>query len=156
MLRKRVIKLYNEDRFDMVHTRPGIPTLVALWMKKNYKVSFLNDIRGFWADERVDGGMWNLKNPVYSLVYKYFKKHEAECIESADQNTCLTYAAQKILLKDGNLANGISVIPCSVDMGLFNPAGIGEDEKQRIKIIKAIHPSITRLVSRGFSISDGG
>ena len=31
-------------------------------------------MRGFWPDERVEGGLWNLQNPLYKLVYNYFKK----------------------------------------------------------------------------------
>ena len=45
-------------------------------MKKKYGVKFFNDIRGFWADERVDGGMWNMKNPLFKAIYKWFKKKE--------------------------------------------------------------------------------
>lgn len=37
----------------MTHTRVGLPQLVALYMKKRFGVKFLNDIRGFWADEKV-------------------------------------------------------------------------------------------------------
>ena len=65
MLKKKAKELYKKEKFDMVHTRPGVPTLVALWLKKKYGLKFLNDIRGFWADERVDGGMWNMKNPLF-------------------------------------------------------------------------------------------
>ena len=79
----------------MVHTRPGLPTLVALWMKKKYGVRFLNDVRGFWADERVDGGMWNLKNPVYKKIFNFFKEHEYECMEKADHITCLDACSKK-------------------------------------------------------------
>ena len=72
MLKKKAKQLHEKNNFDMVHTRPGLPTLVALWMKKKYGTRFLNDVRGFWADERVDGGMWNLKNPVFKTVYNFF------------------------------------------------------------------------------------
>src|SRR6476661_4397004 len=64
MLKKKAKELYIKEKFDLVHTRPGLPALVALWLKKKYGLKFLNDIRGFWADERVDGGMWDMKNPL--------------------------------------------------------------------------------------------
>jgi glycosyltransferase involved in cell wall biosynthesis len=125
-LKKTVKELQKKHRFDMVHTRPGIPTLVALWMKKKYGTKFLNDIRGFWADERVDGGMWNLKNPLFKILYRYFKNKEDECIRQADYNTCLTYKAKEIILgwKQVPQPVRISVIPCSVDMKLFDAAAI--------------------------------
>lgn len=123
MLKRTAKRLHREKKFDMVHTRPGLPTLVALWMKKKYSVKFLNDVRGFWPDERVDGGMWNLKNPVFKAVYGFFKKHEYECLEKADHVTCLTYAAEREMHSWKNIRNqplSIKVIPCSADLDLFN------------------------------------
>src|SRR6478752_5525747 len=70
-LKKAAKKIHREQGLDMVHTRPGIPELVGLWMKKTLGVKFLNDIREFYADSRIEGGMWNLKNPLYKTVYKY-------------------------------------------------------------------------------------
>ena len=126
-LKKKAIALHKKDKFDMLHTRPGLPTLVALWMKKKYGIHFLNDVRGFWADERVDGGMWNLKNPLFKAVYNFFKKHEIECLETADHITCLTHAAKKEMLSWKNIKGqplSIEVIPCSVDLELFDPQNI--------------------------------
>jgi hypothetical protein len=60
-LKQKAKQLHAIYHFDMTHTRVGLPQLVGLYMKKKLGVKFLNDIRGFWADERVDGGMWNLK-----------------------------------------------------------------------------------------------
>ena len=37
------------------------------------KSKLLFDTRGFWADERVDGGLWNLKNPIYNYLFEYLK-----------------------------------------------------------------------------------
>ena len=142
-LKKMAGKLHKKDPFDMVHTRPGLPTLVALWMKKKFGTRFLNDVRGFWADERVDGGMWNLKNPVFKSVYRFFKKHEYECLENADHITCLTYAAKKEMLGWKNIKNqplSIQVIPCSADLELFDPANIDQSLKQKFSKELDIQP----------------
>ena len=136
MLKKKSKQLHRKEKFDMIHTRPGIPTLVALWLKKKYGIRFLNDIRGFWADERVDGGMWNTSNPVFGIIYKWFKKREYECLETADYNTCLTYKAKDEILSWKNISNqpvSIEVIPCSVDMNLFNPQNIDEELKNELR-----------------------
>lgn len=135
-LKKKAEALHKKERFDMVHTRPGVPTLVALSLKKKYGIKFLNDVRGFWADERVDGGMWNLKNPLYRQVYNFFKKHEYECIEKSDYTTCLTYNAKDEMHKWKNISNQpipIEVIPCSVDLQLFNPGNIDLRSKETFK-----------------------
>lgn len=136
MLKRKAGQLHAKEKFDMVHTRPGIPTLVASWMKKKYGVKFLNDIRGFWADERVDGGMWNMKNPLFKAIYRWFKKREFECLEISDYNTCLTFKAKEEILSWKNIPNqpiNITVIPCSVDMGLFDPENIDTDLKASLK-----------------------
>jgi len=120
----------------MVHTRPGVPTLVALWLKKKYGIKFLNDVRGFWADERVDGGMWNLKNPVFKKIYLFFKQHEYECIEKSDYTTCLTYRAKNEMHTWKNISHQpipIEVIPCSVDMDLFDPNNIDQKLRAQLK-----------------------
>ena len=143
MLKKKAMQLHQKNNFDMVHTRPGLPTLVALWMKKKYGIKFLDDVRGFWADERVDGGMWNLKNPVFKTVYNFFKKHEYECLENADYVTCLTHAAKKEMLTWANVKGQplpIQVIPCSADLDLFNPENINQELKEKFRKELGIQP----------------
>ncbi len=134
-LRKKADELHRKNNFQLIHTRPGLPTMVALYMKKKYGIAFLNDVRGFWADERVDGAMWNLKNPVYKILYNFFKKHEYECLEKADAITCLTHAAKKEMLSWDKFPAGknIEVIPCSVDNDLFDPANIDETVKNNFR-----------------------
>jgi glycosyltransferase involved in cell wall biosynthesis len=135
MLRRTAEKLHSKQPFDLVHTRVGIPALVGYWLKRDLGIKFLNDIRGFWADERVDGGMWDIRNPIYKLVYRFFKKKEAEFIISADYNNCLTYAAKKEIHTWTNIPGQpipIEVIPCSADMELFNPEKIDSSLKQQL------------------------
>jgi glycosyltransferase involved in cell wall biosynthesis len=143
-LKRKARKLHQKNKFDMVHTRPGLPPLVALWMKKKYGIKFLNDVRGFWAEERVDGGMWNIRNPVFKAVYNFFKKHENECLEKADHIVCLTYAAKKEMhtwedLKGQPLP--IQVIPCSADLDLFNPSNIDPVLKEKFRQELNIQPT---------------
>jgi glycosyltransferase involved in cell wall biosynthesis len=134
-LRKAAAKIHRKNKLDMVHTRPGVPALVGLWMKKTMGVKFLNDIREFYADSRVDGGMWDTKKPVYSTIYNFFKKKEAEAVVQSDGIVCLTYAAEKIIKewKAFKAGTPLEVIPCSADLELFNPAAIDEQEKKKLK-----------------------
>lgn len=135
-LKKKAKQLHLQERFDMVHTRPGVPTLVALWLIKRYPVKFLNDVRGFWADERVDGGMWNLKNPLFRMIYRFFKRHEFECIEKASYTTCLTWRARTEMHSWNNIPGQpvpIEVIPCSADLALFDPGAIDPGLKEKFR-----------------------
>ena len=134
-LRREAKKIHKKYALDMVHTRPGVPALVGLWMKKKFGVKFLNDIREFYADSRVDGKMWNLNNPVFKTVYHFFKRKEAEAVAASDGIVCLTYAAEKIIKSwpDYKKNMPLQVIPCSADLELFNPDQINESEKNNLK-----------------------
>ncbi len=134
-LRKAGKKIHRQHKIDMVHTRPGVPALVGLWMKKKMGVKFLNDIREFYADSRVEGGMWNIKNPLYKTIYNFFKRKEREELEQSDGIVCLTYAAQKIITQWPASKKNIplEVIPCSADLALFDPSRISREEKTTLK-----------------------
>ena len=134
-MKKAAGKIHREHKLDMVHTRPGIPALVGLWMKKTMGVKFLNDIREFYADSRVEGGMWNTKIPMYVSIYNFFKKKEAEAVAKSDGIVCLTYAAETIIKewKDYKSEIPLEVIPCSADLQLFDPGSIDENEKDKLK-----------------------
>lgn len=125
-LRKKAKQIHLQHSIDMVHTRPGIPALVGLMMKKKLGVKFLHDIREFYADSRVEGGIWNKKNPLFRIIYNYFKEKEKEEVKLCDGIVCLTHAAQKITLALPEYEKGtpLQVIPCSADMELFNPATV--------------------------------
>lgn len=139
MLKRKARQLHKKEKFDMVHTRAGVPALIGLWMKKKMDVKFLHDVREFYADSRVDGSMWNLKNPVYEIIYNYFKKKEEEEVDMCDGMVCLTYAAEKIIKTCPQYRNEIilQVIPCSVDLNLFDPEKI--NESQRAFLIKELN-----------------
>jgi glycosyltransferase involved in cell wall biosynthesis len=142
-LKYKAVALHMQDAFDIVHTRVGVPTLVGLHLKKKYGVRYLNDIRGFWADERVDGGMWNVKNPLYKMIYNFFRKKEDECINIADYNTCLTYAARVEIHKWPQINNQpieVEVIPCCADLAVFNPDNIDDGIRQSLQQELKIQP----------------
>lgn len=135
MLRLKAQKLHKKDKFDMVHTRSGTPALVGLWLKKKLQVKFLNDIRDFYAESRIDSGAWNKKNIIYRSVYRFFKQKEVETVKECDGIVCLTESAKAIIEKWPEYKNEIplEVIPCSVDINLFDPKNIRDEERLRFK-----------------------
>jgi glycosyltransferase involved in cell wall biosynthesis len=135
MLKKKAKQLHARERFDMVHTRAGVPALIGLWMKKTLGVRFLNDIREFYADGRVDGGMWNTKYFIYKVIYNFFKKKEDEEVRYSDGMVCLTFAAERIIQQWPHYKEEVplEVIPCSVDMDLFDPQKIEISLKEKFK-----------------------
>ncbi len=134
-MRRAAKKLHKAEGIDMVHTRAGVPALIGLWMKKTMGVKFLNDIREFYADSRVEGGMWNRKVPVYKAIYNFFAKKESEAVKQSDGIVCLTYVAEKIIKGWPEYIASIplEVIPCSADLDLFDYSKIDEKEKIALK-----------------------
>ncbi|MEO6188637.1 MAG: glycosyltransferase [Ginsengibacter sp.] len=130
MLKRKARELHLKEHFDMVHTRAGVPALVGLWMKNKFGIKFMHDIREFYADSRVEGGMWNKTNFFYRLIYKFFKRKEAEELKNCDGIVCLTYVAEEIIRKSTGFKQStpLEVIPCSVDMDLFDPGKIDAEE----------------------------
>lgn len=128
------LKLAKSQKFSLVHCRSYIPSLVGLHIKKKLAIPFLFDMRGFWADERIDGGIWKLSNPVFNLIYKYFKKKEIDFLQSADQIVSLTHNA-KLEIERRNLIPApapITVIPCCADFEVFDPSKITLDHKSKV------------------------
>jgi glycosyltransferase involved in cell wall biosynthesis len=139
-LKQKVKNLIRNRKVDVIHCRSYITSLVGLEMKKKHNIPFIFDMRGFWADERVDGGIWNLKNPVFRLVYNFFKKKELEFCKNADAIISLTYAGineMKTWNVSGILAK-THIIPCAVDTDLFSQSKIIEKEAEELK--KQIFP----------------
>lgn len=133
-LKAKIRSLQKQTPFTMVHCRSYITALAGQWMKKKWGTKFIFDMRGFWADERVEGGLWNLSNPFYKRIYRYFKKKEKQFLEQADAVITLTYEGKKIMetwpLKK---KPPITVIPCCVDLDLFDPQKINEKEIENLE-----------------------
>lgn len=140
-LHKRAYALHKQHNYSIVHCRSYISAMVGLNMQKRFGTKFLFDMRGFWADERVDGGLWNLKNPVYNAVYKYFKKKEKQYLQQADHIISLTYAGSDELNQwPLHRKLPITVIPCCVDTTLFDPATIIPAQQQQLRNQLNIQP----------------
>lgn len=131
-MRKLAIQLAKEQQIDLVHCRSYIPSLVGLHLKKTLNLPFLFDMRGFWADERMDGGIWKRSNPMYRIIYNYFKKKEKAFLLNADHIVSLTQNA-KDEIRSWKLSKQplpITVIPCCVDLALFDPEAISAQQQK--------------------------
>jgi glycosyltransferase involved in cell wall biosynthesis len=135
-LEKKALALHRAAQFDIVHCRSYIAALIGLRMKKKYGCRFIFDMRGFWADERVDGNLWKLSNPVYKSVYNYFKAREKDFIQKADHIISLTENARNEIHSwsfiSGNPVK-IKVIPCCVDTELFSDKAIPDGVREQLR-----------------------
>lgn len=105
---------------EIIHVRSYIPGLIALPIKWITGAKLLFDIRGFWADERVDGGIWSKAG----IIFKTVKCLERYLFRAADHIVTLTEASIPKIIGfnywDKSLPE-ITVIPTCTDLKLFTP-----------------------------------
>lgn len=142
-MKSLAFELHHKIGFDVVHCRSYISALVGLSMKRKFSIKFIFDMRGLWTDERVEGKLWNLKNPVYSFIYKFFKRKELEFFKEADFIISLTEAGKKEIIKLVNRKEPlpIKVIPCCTDIKLFSKENINVIKKEQIISEFSINPN---------------
>jgi glycosyltransferase involved in cell wall biosynthesis len=135
-MKKMARKLHLVHNFHIVHCRSYIAAIVGLALKKKFGIKFIFDMRGFWADERIDGGLWNLRNPIFRVVYSYFKKKELQFFKSSDYTISLTKKGKEEIESWQALHQcppKIQIIPCCVDLALFDSTKVDEQEKSKLK-----------------------
>lgn len=132
-LKQQAKALHQKISFDLVHCRSYISALVGLWLKRKEGIPFIFDMRGFWANERVDGGLWRLNSPLYKRVYQYFKKKERIFLMESAAVVSLTFAAKEEIEQWGIPHSPITVIPCCVDTELFNPDALNPEQLNVLK-----------------------
>ncbi|MGZ3871330.1 MAG: glycosyltransferase [Mucilaginibacter sp.] len=135
-LKRRAEQIHKSSEIHITHCRSYIPAIIGAALKKKYGIKLIFDMRGFWPDERVDGNLWNLKNPVFKLVYQYFKRKEKELLQIADHTISLTHEGKEEIHSWKFINNNpvpITVIPCCVDLDHFDPDNIKEDRKNTLR-----------------------
>lgn len=112
--------LVLRHRLAIVHARSYVAAVMALAIKRLCGARFVFDMRGFWADERVDGGLW----PRGGRMYRIAKGFERRFLLGADHVVSLTQAAVREMRRFDYLAARqppFSVIPTCADLARFCP-----------------------------------
>jgi glycosyltransferase involved in cell wall biosynthesis len=133
-LNRKVAKLHKQENFDMMHCRSYVAAEAAMRLSLRTGVPFLFDMRGFWVDERVDSGLWNLKNPLYKYFYKIYKQKEKKYFSCSRHIISLTEKGKEELIKNYKVPDEkISVIPCCADLNHFDYRKFSVFNKQSVK-----------------------
>jgi glycosyltransferase involved in cell wall biosynthesis len=99
----------------ILHARSYVPALMVLCARVGGDGRFLFDIRGFWADERVEGGIWRR-----GALYRLAKHYERRFYENADAVVTLTHSSvSQIRSWMGSNPAPVEVIPTCVDLERF-------------------------------------
>lgn len=112
--------LCRRDGIRLIHARGYVPSVIALCLKWLSGVKFLFDMRGFWVDERLEGGLWRRG----SLISRLAKQWERRFFEEADAIVSLTRAGVDQFPVLGYAippTTPVEVIPTCVDLTRFSP-----------------------------------
>ncbi len=108
--------LCRREGIRVIHARSEVAGLMAFVLKRLCGVRFLFDMRGFWADERAEGGAW----PATGLRYRTAKRLERILLEEADEVVTLTEQARTTVASWlGGRCPPVTVIPTCVDLERF-------------------------------------
>lgn len=114
------IWLSLRHQIQIVHARSYVPSVMALVLKRLFGLKYVFDMRGFWADERVDGCLW----PKYGWLYRITKVLERGFLLSADWVVSLTEAAVDEMRQVPYLQRSMptfEVITTCANLELFKP-----------------------------------
>lgn len=115
--------LILRHRLRIVHARSYVAGVMALALKRLTGAKFVFDMRGFWADERIDGGLW----PREGRMYRVAKWFERRFLLHADHVVSLTHAAVREMQQFDYLQGKfppVSVIPTCADLSRFVPTSV--------------------------------
>jgi glycosyltransferase involved in cell wall biosynthesis len=102
----------------ILHARSYVPALMAVRARVRKRANFLFDIRGFWADERVEAGLWRRDG----ILHRITKRYERRFFAQADAVVTLTEASvPQILAWMGSNDAPVAVIPTCADLERFRP-----------------------------------
>lgn len=108
-----VAKAVRDGKVQIVHTRSYVAGVMAIVGRRRRPWRFLFDIRGFWVDERVEGGIW----PKGGWLFRSGKRCEKWLFRSADRIVTLTQSSVipiQGLRRDRDVP--IDVIPTCADL----------------------------------------
>lgn len=114
------LRLSRSRGVALAHARGYVPALIALGLKGLTGTKFIFDMRGFWADEKVDGGHWRRDSRIYAVT----KWCERRFYERADAIVSLTHEGVKAIPDLGYRIppeTPLLVIPTCADLERFSP-----------------------------------
>lgn len=121
-----ILYLAFRTKIRFIHARSYPAALLALTFKHLLGIRFLFDMRGFWADEKVDGGLWQKD----SILYRLTKWIEKRLVTGADRVVVLSHRARTLLPelvgRKRNELPPVDVIPCCVEVERF--AGVSRSD----------------------------
>ncbi len=112
-------KKVQQVSYAVYHARSYVAGWIAHRISQRTGRPWIFDMRGFWADERRDNGVWPAENPAYHYLYRLWKERERIMLNSATEIVVLSEAAIEKLEKWGISSQKVSVIPCAANFDAY-------------------------------------
>lgn len=115
------IAIARREQIVVLHARSVLSAAMLYPAKLFSRARFIVDIRGFWVDERVDGGQITAGG----IMYRLLRCMENAMLSAANRIVALTHASARALRDDprfGWPAASVEVIPTCADLDAFTPA----------------------------------
>jgi len=128
-------KNIKPESIQIIHCRGYVTSVLAVLLKKRTNWKFIFDMRGFWPEEKTDGGAWK-KN---SIAYKAAKYFEKKFFQYADGIVILTEKGKRYIENNKDLYHvdcPIYVIPTASDTNHFSLDN--NNKKERNSYLKQI------------------
>ena len=116
----QTFQVLTANSIHIVHIRSYMPGVAALPLKRIFGFSLIFDMRGLWADEKIDRLGWKKDQ----LRYKFFKFLETKLLRKSDSIITLTNSLKSYLIKLGYDGRKIITIRTCVDLDKFYPMSL--------------------------------
>ncbi|MCU0238326.1 MAG: hypothetical protein MUC29_02710 [Pyrinomonadaceae bacterium] len=83
-----IFRLHKKNNFRIIHCRSFVASMAGYFFKIFSGCKFIFDARGFWVDERIEGGIFKSR-----LLFNVLKRVEYAMARKADAITLLTQTA---------------------------------------------------------------
>lgn len=106
--------------FDLIHARSYPSALLASRLAQQARIPWVFDVRGFYPEERVDGGLWRKNGALFRLTKRLERSFDRSC----SSLVTLTHASVPVLEERIRQAGGkarVRVIPTCTDLERFTP-----------------------------------
>ncbi len=131
VLRKLLLREGKKEK-RIVHCRSAVPQFIASLLSLRFSLKILFDTRGFWFDERVDGGIWKR-----GMLYFIGKRIENWLFSRSSHITVLTRRAKAILEEHPSVREKgvpVSVITTCADSERFRNGKRNEGVESRYRL----------------------
>lgn len=128
-------KVCRMEKYTVVHSRSYIASCVGLMLKKKLRKKLIFDKRDFWIDAKTETGRIILSKFSHRVIHSFLRGFEKRLFLQADHIISLTEKAKQVVLHKypSRKPEDITVIPCCVDLSLFDPQKISVDETRNLR-----------------------